>query len=85
MKTFAERCRERHAAGIARYRGCDASRPFEGDPIEEGVQETVDLANYAREAQRAGRLSPLAAEHVRDLAQRAYSILSTLGKEPTHD
>jgi len=58
MKTFAERCRERHAAGIARYRGCDASRPFEGDPIEEGVQETVDLANYADAAQRAGRLSP---------------------------
>ena len=77
---FEARCRARHAAGLRHYRGGDPSEPFVGDPLAEALDELADCRNYVTEALEAGQLSPLAAEHVEDLARKAYGILSTLGK-----
>jgi hypothetical protein len=78
--TFEQLCQQRHAAGIQLYRDGDPTRPFHGDPIREAIDETLDLANYAAEAERSGQLSPVSAEHVRRLAETAYSILIRHGR-----
>lgn len=84
MTDFKQLCEARQRAGLALYRAGDESALFVGDPIREALDETADLANYASAAQEIGVLSPLAAEHVRDLAEQAHRILSILGKEPTN-
>jgi len=84
VNDFSDLCRARHLAGLERYRAGDASRPFEGDPLEEGIQETVDLANYADAAEARGLLGPEAAESVRDLARAAYAVLRRALEDPGH-
>ena len=63
------------------YRQGDPSRGFVGNPLAEALEELADCRNYARAALEAGLLSPLAAEHVEDLARKAYRILAVLGTE----
>ena len=67
----------RWRAGVNLYRAGDASRPFKGDPIAEGMSECLDLALYTREALRCGALHPTAAHVLNQHARAAWRILRT--------
>ena len=85
MSDFEAAAERRWRAGLNLYRAGDESEPFVGDAVREAQDECLDLRNYARAALDAGLLSPLAAEHVEDLARKAYAILATLGKGAGHE
>ena len=79
MTDFEARCRARHAAGLRHYRQGDSGRPFVGDPLAEALDELADCRNYVLEAERGGQLSPVSAELVRGLVERAAEIVTTHG------
>lgn len=49
MSEYADRARARWDRGVALIRG-GPNAPFQGDPIAEGLEECLDLRNYAGEA-----------------------------------
>lgn len=55
MSEYADRAARRWADGVALIRGGE-HRPFVGDPIAEGLEEALDLKNYADEGQRQKRI-----------------------------
>ena len=56
MSEYADLARARWVRGVIEFRGGDARIAFMGDPIREGLEETLDLRNYAGEARRQGRI-----------------------------
>lgn len=58
MSEYAARARYRWARGVAEIRGGE-HRPFVGDPIDEGIEEVLDLRNYADEGRRQLRISAI--------------------------
>ncbi len=55
MSEYRERARTRWIRGVAEIRGGDHVT-FRVDPVVEGIEETLDLRNYAGEARRQGRI-----------------------------
>ena len=55
MSEYADRARIRWIRGVAEIRGGE-HRPFVGDPIAEGIEEALDMKNYADEGRRQGRI-----------------------------
>jgi len=72
---FEARADARRLRGIHHYRDGDATRPFDGDPIDEAVEETLDLRNYAIEALDQGMIDDRESAELRGLAICAYRVL----------
>ncbi len=78
MSEFAERAAARWARGVAEIRGWDPDAPFVGDPLAEGIEEALDLRNYAAEGRRQRRIGPLDHALLLFCAWLAFSILRSL-------
>lgn len=65
----------RMQAGLQEYRGGDASLPFLGDPVQCGMEEALDMRNYALHALQRDELTAYEAGEVIDHARQAFRIL----------
>ena len=74
MSDFDRLADERWARGVAEIRGGEHV-PFQGDPVSEGIEETLDLRNYANEAERQGRIPAAVAGLIRGAAAFAFNLL----------
>ena len=74
MSEFDLRADARWARGVAEIRGGEHV-PFQGDPVYEGIEEALDLRNYANEAERQGRIPSAVASLVRGAAAFAFGLL----------
>lgn len=72
---FAEMSRARYLAGVREYRGGDEDAPFEGDPIQEAIEECIDLEIYAREAWKQRRITRSDWQWLQRVAFEAFVIL----------
>lgn len=72
---FVRRSQKRFVAGVHEYRDGDFDAPFAGDPVDEAIDEVLDLRNYALEAFRAGRISATNYDRLRVIAGEAFAIL----------
>ena len=76
MNEFVRRSNERYRAGVEEFRGGDTSKPFDGDPVAEGIDECCDLRNYTLEGLRSGRLTAADGASLLRLAQGAFDLLA---------
>lgn len=83
MSEFDRLADERWDRGVREIRGGDARKPFDGDPVAEGMEEALDLRNYANEAERQGLLGQIDAGLVRSYAAAAFAILKKETRCPT--
>ncbi len=74
MSEYEERARGRWVRGVALIRGGEHV-PFQGDPIAEGLEECLDLRNYADEGRRQGRIGTVRRLAVIACGRLAYSLL----------
>lgn len=74
MSTFEALADFRWRRGVNEIRGGDERKPFDGDPIDEGMEECLDIRNYAQEAVRQGRLSPELGRFICGLAAFAFAL-----------
>lgn len=74
MSEYAQRAQRRWVEGVALIRGGD-HKPFVGDPVAEGIEEALDLQNYADEARRQKRLGAIKHSGVVLCAWIAFRIL----------
>jgi hypothetical protein len=72
---FIELARARWSAGVTEYRGGDESKPFDGDPVQEGLEEAADMYAYSKVANEQGLMSDTEADQVNAHAFDAYKIL----------
>ena len=72
---FADKADERFTRGVAMLREGDDEQPFVGDPLVEGMEECLDLRNYAIEAESQNRLTHEASERIQKIAREAHAIL----------
>ena len=74
MSEYESKARARWIRGVAAIRGGE-HRPFVGDPIAEGIEEALDLRNYADEARRQGRIGSIERLVVVTCGRIAFSLL----------
>lgn len=74
MSEYETRAARRWARGVVEIRG-EPHRPFVGDPVVEGIEEALDLRNYADEARRQGRIGAIERIAVVVCGRIAFSIL----------
>lgn len=75
MEEFQKRASERFTKGVNEYRGGDESLPFDGDPLEEACEETLDLFVYAKEAVDQELLSDTEADLLNCYAFDAFKLI----------
>ena len=75
---FTALCEERMYQGLQEYRGGDASLPFDGDPIECGIEEAADLRNYAIHALDSETITAFEAGEIIKAARLAYAVLESV-------
>lgn len=75
MKEFEQLAHDRWELGVKTIRGGDEGKPFKGDPVEEAIQECLDLYNYSIEAWEQHRISGDKRIELCRLAFAAYVIL----------
>ena len=71
LAAFEDRCREQREGGRPDDRA--------GDPLAASLDALADCRNLVLEAERRGQLSPVSAELIRGLVERAAEIVTTHG------
>lgn len=74
MSEYAQRAQRRWVRGVAAIRGTEET-PFLGDPVAEGIEEVLDLRNYAEEAKRQRRIGGVRAALVIACGWLAFELL----------
>ncbi len=78
---FDLRAEERWRKCSRQYRK-SLDEPFCGDPVAEGMEECLDLRNYAVEALEQGRINDLVAEMLCVAASMAFNLLVDNASDP---
>ncbi len=63
------------AAGVDKYRSGDESVPFDGDPLDEALQECIDLYCYSKEALKQELINETEADILNCHAFDAYKLI----------
>jgi hypothetical protein len=66
---------ERWQAGVDEYRDGDESRPFDGDPLQEAMEEAADLYAYSKVANEQKLISDTESDMLNVHAYEAYKII----------
>lgn len=74
MSEYEARALIRWRRGVALIRG-GPHLPFQGDPVAEGIEECLDLRNYAGEARAQGRIGWLRHAAIVASGWLAYRLL----------
>ena len=77
---FISEARERWSNGVKLYRGGDESAPFNGDPLQEAVEESIDLYCYIKESSDQGLLSEAEADQLSCHAFDSYKLIKRIQK-----
>ena len=75
VSRFDDLATARWNAGVRKFRDGNAELPFDGDPIAEGLEECLDLRNYAVEAYNQGRIAHRLSHAICAIAEVAFDLL----------
>jgi hypothetical protein len=74
---------ERWQKGVDEYRGGDEGKPFNGDPLEEAMEESADMYAYIKQGNADGDISDVEADQLNCLAYDAFKLLSRIKQDRT--
>jgi hypothetical protein len=64
--------------GVEEYRGGDETKPFEGDPLAEALDEAADIFAYAKEADSQGILTREQGDDLFEVALAAFKVITNI-------